>query len=670
MTAESKPTYRPFQTLLIANRGEIACRIIRTARRMGLRTIAVYSDADRTAMHVGLADQAVRLGPPAARESYLRIDRIIEAAKETGAEAIHPGYGFLSENAEFAAACEAAGLIFVGPRSETILAMGSKSGAKSILEGSAVPLVPGYHGEKQDIETFQTVAKDIGYPVLIKAAAGGGGKGMRVVDAPEGMADAIAGAKRESLSSFGDDRLLIEKYVVRPRHIEVQVIGDTQGKVLSLFERECTLQRRHQKVIEEAPSSTLTPGEREAICAAGRAVAETLGYVGAGTVEFVFNDQGFYFIEMNTRLQVEHPVTEMITGLDLVELQLRVAAGEALPLAQGEVRLSGHAVEARIYAEDPARGFLPSIGRIDRWDVPSGQGSIRVDTGYREGDVVSSFYDPMIAKLIVHGDNRAQAFRALGQALGRMHVSGIETNVEFLGRLVADESVLAGDMHTGFIEQNLEVLTARAASDARDIAAAVALVLSGEGYGRRAQSPWEEADGWMMVGERRRSFRLEHGDFAATASLTYGRTGLALEIDGQSHVLTIDDAGQDRILVGLGEAAETVSGQRRGAEIDLLTPRGRRVFTLIDPTLPRSADTVVSGHFRAPMPGIVRDVFVTSGQRVEKGTPVIAMEAMKMEYLMRAPADGVVSAIRHAAGDFVGEGTELVTFEADGDGNG
>jgi len=669
MAADDTPVNRPFRTLLIANRGEIACRIIRTARRMGLRTVAVYSDADRTAMHVALADQAVRLGPPAARESYLRIDRIIDAAKQTGAEAIHPGYGFLSENADFAAACEAAGLIFVGPKSETIHAMGSKSGAKSILEGSAVPLVPGYHGEKQDIETFQSVAKDIGYPVLIKAAAGGGGKGMRVVDGPEGMADAIAGAKRESLSSFGDDRLLVEKYIVRPRHIEVQVIGDTKGKVLSLFERECTLQRRHQKVIEEAPSSTLTPDQREQICAAGRAVAETLGYVGAGTVEFVFNDQGFYFIEMNTRLQVEHPVTEMITGLDLVELQLRVAAGEPLPLEQGDVRLMGHAVEARIYAEDPSRGFLPSIGHIDRWEVPAEQ-AVRIDTGYRAGDTVSSFYDPMIAKLIVHGDDRAQAFRALAHALDGMHISGIETNVEFLGRLVTHESVLAGDMHTGFIEQNLADLTARAVPDAHDIAAAVAIVLTGEGYGRQPLSAWDEADGWMMVGARQRSFQLEHGDVSAKAELTYGRSGLVLETDGERQGFSIDLAGDDRVLIGLGEAAEAVSGHRRGSEIDLLTPRGRRVLTLVDPTLPRNADAAGAGHFRAPMPGIVRDVFVTAGQRVEKGAPVIAMEAMKMEYLMRAPADGVVSAIRHEAGDFVGEGTELVTFEADGDAHG
>jgi 3-methylcrotonyl-CoA carboxylase alpha subunit len=669
MAENDKPVNRPFRTLLIANRGEIACRIIRTARRMGLRTIAVYSDADRTALHVALADQAIRLGPPAARESYLRIDRIIEAAQESGAEAIHPGYGFLSENADFAAACDAAGLIFVGPKSETILAMGSKSGAKSILESSAVPLVPGYHGEKQDLETFHQVAEEIGYPVLIKAAAGGGGKGMRVVDGPEGMADAIAGAKRESASSFGDDRLLVEKYIVRPRHIEVQVIGDIQGKVLSLFERECTLQRRHQKVIEEAPSSTMTLGQREAICAAGRAVAETLGYVGAGTVEFVFNDQGFYFIEMNTRLQVEHPVTEMITGLDLVELQLRVAAGEPLPLEQGDVRLLGHAVEARIYAEDPAKGFLPSTGRIDRWDVPSEQ-AVRIDTGYRAGDTVSSFYDPMIAKLIVHGDDRGQAFRALSHALGRMHISGIETNVDFLGRLVSHESVLSGDMHTGFIEQNLVALTARAASDARDIAAAIAVVLDSEGYGRQAQSAWDEADGWMMVGERQRSFALDYGDASLKAELTYGRAGLVLEIDGARQSFSIDKAGETRILVGLGEAAEAVSGHRRGAEIDLMTPRGRQVFTLIDQTLARGAASATAGHFRAPMPGIVRDVFVTAGQRVEKGAPVIAMEAMKMEYLMRAPDNGTVSTIRHAAGDFVGEGTELVTFQADGDTHG
>ena len=468
--------FRAFDKLLIANRGEIACRIMRTAKRMGIRTVAVYSDADRDALHVTLADEAVRIGPPPARDSYLRSDAIIAAARQTGAGAVHPGYGFLSENADFAEACAVAGLVFVGPSAETIRLMGSKSAAKALMERSGVPIVPGYHGEDQDVATLRKQAERIGYPVLVKASAGGGGRGMRVVNADGELADAVAGAKRESLSAFGDDRVLLEKYVARPRHIEVQVFGDSQGNVVSLFERECTLQRRHQKVIEEAPAIGLSAQQREAMGAAARTAAQAVGYVNAGTIEFIADDAGFYFIEMNTRLQVEHPVTEMITGLDLVGWQLRVAAGEKLPLAQHEITAKGHAIEARIYAENPAKGFLPATGAITRWRQPEGVG-IRVDTGFRQGDTVSPYYDALLAKLIVAASDRAAALDRMSGALADFAIGGVTTNLAFLRALVDHPQVRAGTIDTGLIERELAVLTALRPLSGLDRAAAVTAVL-------------------------------------------------------------------------------------------------------------------------------------------------------------------------------------------------
>src|SRR5438309_1191407 len=413
--------YRRFRTLLIANRGGIACRVIRTARAMGLRTVAVYSEADHDAMHVALADEAVLLGPARARDSYLNVERLIEAARKTGAEAVHPGYGFLSENAEFAQACFDAGLVFVGPTAAMMTAMGSKSGSKALMEKAGVPLVPGYHGAAQDEATLRKAADKIGFPVLVKASAGGGGRGMRAVNSAAELAAAIVSAKREAKAAFGDDRMLIEKYVQNPRHIEVQVIGDSHGNLISLFERECTLQRRHQKVIEEAPSPTLDPAQRETVSAAARKAAGAVNYVGAGTIEFVSDGKDVFFIEMNTRLQVEHPVTEMITGLDLVEWQLRVAFGEALPLSEEEARASGHAIEARIYAEDADKGFLPSTGVIRHWREPAGEG-IRVDTGFRSGDAVTPYYDALLAKLIVWASDRPQALARIEQALGEFEI--------------------------------------------------------------------------------------------------------------------------------------------------------------------------------------------------------------------------------------------------------
>src|SRR6195256_5704947 len=451
--------YRRFRTLLIANRGEIACRVIRTAKAMGLRTVAVYSEADQGALHVAMADEAVLLGPARARDSYLNIERVIEAARKSGAEAVHPGYGFLSESAEFAQACLDAGLVFVGPTASMIRMMGSKSGSKMLMEEAGVPLVAGYHGEAQDDATLAKAADGIGFPVLVKASAGGGGRGMRIVHAASELAAALVSAKREAKAAFGDDPMLIEKFVENPRHIEVQIIGDSHGNLLSLFERECTLQRRHQKVIEEAPSPTLNAAQRDAVCAAARQAAAAVNYVGAGTIEFVSNGRDFFFIEMNPRLQVEHPVTELITGVDLVEWQLRVAFGEALPLKQEQITLNGHAIEARVYAENPNRNFMPSVGRIKTWRTPEPLNGLRIDAGYREGDAVSPHYDAMLAKVIAWAPTRDAAIERLNRGLEDSDVRGVVTNISFLSALVTHPDVRANMIDTGFIERELKHLT-------------------------------------------------------------------------------------------------------------------------------------------------------------------------------------------------------------------
>jgi len=448
--------YRRFRTLLIANRGEIACRVIRTARAMGLRTVAVYSEADRDSMHVAMADEAVLLGPARARDSYLNIERVIEAARQSGAEAVHPGYGFLSENAEFAQACADAGLVFVGPTADMMTAMGSKSGSKALMEKAGVPLVPGYHGEAQDEATLAKAAGKVGFPLLVKASAGGGGRGMRIVRSAAELAAAITSAKREAKAAFGDDRMLIEKFVENPRHIEVQIIGDSHGNLLSLFERECTLQRRHQKVIEEAPSPTLNAAQREAVCAAARKAAAAVDYVGAGTIEFVSNGKDVFFIEMNTRLQVEHPVTELITGIDLVEWQLRVAFGEKLPLQQDQIRLNGHAIEARLYAENPHKNFMPSVGTLRTWRMPEALDGLRIDAGYRQGDVVSPHYDAMLAKVIAWAPTRDAAIERLNRGLEDSDVRGIVTTIPFLRPPVCKTDVPATTFNPGSTERELK----------------------------------------------------------------------------------------------------------------------------------------------------------------------------------------------------------------------
>jgi 3-methylcrotonyl-CoA carboxylase alpha subunit len=655
--------YRPFGTLLIANRGEIACRVIRTARRLGLRTVAVYSEADRDALHVAEADDAVLIGPARARDSYLNVERVIAAAKSSGAEAIHPGYGFLSESADFAEACAAAGLVFVGPTAAMIRAMGSKSGAKALMAKAGVPLVPGYHGEAQDEATLRKAAAGIGFPVLIKASAGGGGRGMRVVRSDADLTAAIEGAKRESLAAFGDDRLLIERYVDNPRHIEVQVIGDSHGQLLSLFERECTLQRRHQKVIEEAPSPTLDAAQRAAVSAAARKAAAAVNYVGAGTIEFVSDGREVFFIEMNTRLQVEHPVTELITGLDLVELQLRVAFGEKLPLTQDEVQLRGHAVEARVYAEDPSRGFMPSVGRIERWRLPEPVDGLRIDAGYRAGDNVSPNYDAMLAKVIAFAPERGAALQRLAGALGETDIHGIVTNVPFLTALVSHPAVRANAIDTGFIERELAGLTpAPPACGLLELAAAVAAVLRAEARPGATPSPWQSA-GWMPVGRRKRQFVFRQDGTEHRVTLVYGKGSSTLQTAAGESAFDWADLDGERLSVDLGGHRSQVLAWPRGRDVALRSRNGRFQLHLVDPFGVEEEDRAGDDRIVAPLPGTVVALLAEPGAMVAKGAPIITLEVMKMEQTLRAPFDGTVTAVKCKVGDIVQEGAELAEIE-------
>ena len=658
--------YRRFRTLLIANRGEIAARVIRTARAMGLRTVAVYSEADRDAMHVALADEAVLLGPARARDSYLNIERVIEAARKTGAEAVHPGYGFLSESAEFAQACLDAGLVFVGPTAAMIRLMGSKSGSKMLMEEAGVPLVPGYHGEAQDDATLAKAADKIGFPVLVKASAGGGGRGMRIVRSAGELAAAITSAKREAKAAFGDDRMLIEKFVENPRHIEVQVIGDSHGNLLSLFERECTLQRRHQKVIEEAPSPTLDVSQREAVCAAARKAAAAVHYVGAGTIEFVSDGKDVFFIEMNTRLQVEHPVTELITGIDLVEWQLRVAFGEELPLAQDQIGLQGHAIEARVYAENPHKNFMPSVGRIRTWRMPEALDGLRIDAGYREGDAVSPHYDAMLAKVIAWAPTRDEAIDRLNRGLEEADVRGIVSNIPFLSALVTHPEVRANAIDTGFIERELKSLTpAPAAPGGLELCAAVAAILGGEAKAARAEahSPWLTS-GWMPVGRRQRLFTFRHAQGAEQeVSLTYGNGPATLSVGDREFAFTSsrrDDGGFDLTLDGMKSQVVSVI---EGHELYLRTRNGRFDLHWVDPFGGDDEEQVGEDKIVAPLPGTVVALLAEVGATLEKGAPILTLEVMKMEQTLRAPFAGVLKVIKCKVGDIVGEGVELAEVE-------
>ena len=658
--------YRRFRTLLIANRGEIACRVIRTARAMGLRTVAVYSEADRDAMHVAMADEAVLLGPARARDSYLNIERVIEAARQSGAEAVHPGYGFLSENAEFAQACADAGLIFVGPTAAMMTAMGSKSGSKMLMEKAGVPLVPGYHGEAQDEETLAKAADNIGFPVLIKASAGGGGRGMRIVGSPGELAAAITSAKREAKAAFGDDRLLIEKFVENPRHIEVQIIGDSHGNLLSLFERECTLQRRHQKVVEEAPSPTLNAAQREAVCAAARKAAAAVNYAGAGTIEFVSDGKEVFFIEMNTRLQVEHPVTELITGIDLVEWQLRVAFGEKLPLQQDQIKFNGHAIEARVYAENPHKNFMPSVGRIRTWHTPDQSNGLRIDAGYREGDAVSPHYDAMLAKVIAWAPTRDAAIESLNRALEETDVRGIVTNIPFLSALLMHPSVRANAIDTGFIERELKKLAPPpAAPGGLELCAAVAAILDDEAKAAHADahSPWRTAC-WMPVGRRQRVFAFRDRQGAEQkVTLKYGNGFAMLSIDAHEFAFTCSPAVDGGLELTLDGMKSRIVAVIEGHELYLRTRNGRFELHWVDPFGGETEEQVGEDKIVAPLPGTVVALLAEEGAKLEKGAAILTLEVMKMEQTLRAPFAGVLKLIKCKVGDIVQEGVELAEVE-------
>lgn len=639
-----------FKRILIANRGEIACRVIETCRRMGVETVAVHSSADARARHVAMADMAVQIGGPAPAESYLRGERIIEAALAAGAEAIHPGYGFLSENPDFVEKAEAAGLVFIGPSAAAIRAMGLKDAAKALMEEAGVPVVPGYHGADQDDDLLAAEATKIGYPVLIKAVAGGGGKGMRLVEAPEAFAESLASARAEARTAFGNDAVLIEKFITAPRHIEVQVFGDGQNAV-HLFERDCSLQRRHQKVIEEAPAPGMTAAVREAMGAAATRAAEAIGYAGAGTIEFIVDgseglrEDGFWFMEMNTRLQVEHPVTEAITGVDLVEWQLRVAAGEGLPARQEDLSITGHSFEARLYAEDVPAGFLPATGRLAHLAFPEGA---RADTGVESGDVITPHYDPMIAKVIVHGADRASALESLSRALGATQVAGTVTNLAFLKSLADHEGFRAGQVDTGLIDRELDALTA-APAPSPALMAQAALTLAGPcpSHGQTGAHLWTPL---------RQPITLRSAGEEFLAQITYtGAETRRIEIAGQ-----IIEASRDRY-GALFDGQRALPSFAQNGTVTLFDGVGR-VFERIDP-LEQAQGSGASGDVvEAPMPGLVKAVDVVPGQAVSEGERVAVMEAMKMEHTLRAPRDGEIESVAAGAGDQVEAGAILVTL--------
>jgi 3-methylcrotonyl-CoA carboxylase alpha subunit len=659
--------------IVIANRGEIACRVAATARRMCVRTVAVYSDADAHSKHVTACDEAVHVGGSAPRDSYLQWERILDAAKQTGSDAIHPGYGFLSENAEFARACSDAGLVFIGPPPAAIGAMGLKAESKRLMEQAGVPLVPGYHGADQSPSLLQREADRIGYPVLIKASAGGGGKGMRAVQRSEDFAAELASCQREATSSFGDAAVLIEKYVQRPRHIEIQVFGDMHGQVVHLFERDCSVQRRHQKVLEEAPAPGLTEAMRREMGAAAVAAAKAVGYVGAGTVEFIVEqcDDGrmnFFFMEMNTRLQVEHPVTEAITGLDLVEWQLRVASGEPLPLQQDQLRIDGHAIEARICAENPDNQFLPSTGTLqvyrkpratnfERADIGNG---VRVDDGVREGDAVTPYYDSMIAKLIVHAATRKQALARLEAALAATHIVGLPTNVQFLRRVIRSNSFSHAHLDTALIERERAALFSHESIGLpQAVSAAVAQVLQAE-VATETADPFDRRDGWRSHGEMARNFDFNVQDGPVRARLSRGRDGtLTLAVDATAGPFQWTAEG-DAIDVAFGSVRSTVSVYARGGVVNIFAVQGATQITVVDPLAQAGGGLAEGGRLTAPMPGKVVSFAIKPGDVVIKGQPLAIMEAMKMEHTIAAPTDGVVDELLYEPGDQVAEGAELL----------
>ncbi len=662
-----------FTKILIANRGEIACRVAATARRMGIKTVAVYSEADANAKHVAVCDEAVLIGPAAAKESYLRADKIIEVALATGAQAIHPGYGFLSENSEFAEACAKNGIAFIGPPASAIEAMGSKSAAKSLMEKANVPLVPGYHGDNQDADFLHTEADRIGYPVLLKASAGGGGKGMRVIEKSADFKDALASCKREAINSFGDDKVLAEKYLQRPRHIEIQVFADTHGNCVYLFERDCSVQRRHQKVLEEAPAPGMTAERRAAMGDAAVAAAKAVGYVGAGTVEFIANQDGsFYFMEMNTRLQVEHPVTEMITGTDLVEWQLRVAAGEKLPLQQNELKIHGHAIEARVYAENPEKGFLPSIGTLRHARTPvavnfelggaAEPAAFRIDSGVREGDTISPFYDPMIAKMIVWGKDRKEALARMAQALAQYQIVGLNSNIAFLSRLVTSTAFSGADLDTGLIERNqAELFPTPVAANLTTLALAVVSLLNSEKS--TGNDPWQSSHGWRMNSLMQRSLQFTEEEQAHDVQVTYLADGWQVQAGESKVQVRLALADENDIVIKIADQTVAATVVRDGEHFHVFSQGKHTDLHYIDALAHAGEAEAEAGRLTAPMPGKIVAVLVNKAQEVKKGDALLIMEAMKMEHTISAPHDGVIDEVLYAIGDQVTEGAQLLAFQ-------
>lgn len=667
-----------FNTLLIANRGEIACRIAATARRMGIRTVAVYSDADAKSRHVAACDIAVHIGGSEPSQSYLNADLILEVAKQTGAQAIHPGYGFLAENEHFAKSCSDAGIVFVGPDYSSIAAMGSKSAAKSLMEKANVPLVPGYHGDNQDESFLKEQADAMGYPVLIKASAGGGGKGMRIVNSSDEFLESLISCKRESLSSFGDDKVLIEKYLIKPRHIEIQVFADTQGNIVYLFERDCSVQRRHQKVIEEGPAPGMTNERRQAMGEAAVAAAKAVNYVGAGTVEFIVEPDGsFYFMEMNTRLQVEHPVTELITGLDLVQWQLDVAAGKPLPLSQDQLSFSGHAIEARIYAENPDNDFLPSIGTLQVLNLPEHvsfeNGDIRIDGGVQEGDTISPYYDPMIAKLIVKGENRDQARARMVQVLDQIQSVGVHTNISFLRRLMLDESFAKADLDTGLIQrQHQQLFPEYKAASSQTLALAVATILINQAHlnnlNNLDNNPWAINNFWRVSNTYSRSISLVENNQVTKLRLIKKDNKFQLIINELSHKFEwqgqVQNNGCVELQINLDskilKATTVISGQY----VHVYENGNVYVFDTIEPGLYGDSDGDTNqGGLNAPMPGKIISIEVNPGTKVKSGDNLLIMEAMKMEHTIHAPFNGTIEEVFFNIGDQVQDGDELISIK-------
>ena len=658
-----------FESVLVANRGEIACRVMRTARRMGLRTVAVYSEADRRALHVREADESVLIGPAPAADSYLAIDHVIEAARRSAVQAVHPGYGFLAENSEFATACLAAGLVFVGPSAEAICAMGQKDEAKRLMAAAGVPILPGYHDAAQDAGSLQRAADEIGYPIIIKPVAGGGGKGMRIVQDASGFPAALEDARREADSSFADQRVLLEKYLARPRHIEVQVFADSHGHTIHLFERDCSIQRRHQKVIEESPAPGLSDAMRSEMSEAAVKAAAAIDYVGAGTVEFLVaaaND--FYFMEMNTRLQVEHPVTELVTGIDLVEWQFRIADGEELPVAQDGIKRSGHALEARLYAEDPERDFLPQAGRFHRLQLPPEDAHIRIDSGLAEGDSVSVHYDPMIAKLIAWDQDRAGAISQLRSALAQSQIAGPTNNLAFLSAVLSQQDFAAAKIDTGFVEHHRRALIPSADQAERAVFALAALaeLLDGkeanDGAVADPHSPWRQRDGWRLNRTVTREIRLRDVGGLTQIQARRCEAGFMLEFDGTNISVAGELNAHGQLAAMLDDRPDEATIVSRGHQRYILTD-GKCHRLVVDDPLAAIEDTVVVGSFAAPMPGRITAIHVRAGERVVAGQPLIALEAMKMEHVISAPANGTIVEVRFAAGEQVAAGAELVEFE-------